>query len=130
MISFKAARRFTAMLFATIALGAVPGHAEYTGPTEGAEKQGTLRTVAEVLNHPQEDQIVWLTGVLMKKISKENYLFRDATGEIRVEIDAVDLPTEPINEKTRLEIVGEVDTGLMRAPRIDVHRVRLSNGTP
>ena len=130
MISLKHHRRSALALFALMTFGAASSHAEYTGPAEGSAKQGTLRTVVEVLNHPQEDQIVWLAGVLTKKISKENYLFRDATGEIRVEIDAEDLPATPINEKTRLEIMGEVDTGWMHAPRIDVHRVRVLKDKP
>jgi uncharacterized protein (TIGR00156 family) len=110
---------------ALISFGAASAFAEYSGPVEGAAGPKVLRTVAEIKANVKDDHPVVLTGVLAKKTGKERYLFKDATGEIRVEIDAEELPRDPINEKTRVEITGEVDKSPMRAVEVDASRVRI-----
>lgn len=100
--------------------------AQYTGP--GARSDQPLpvaRTVAEVLRKPVDDQHVVLTGTLVRQTGRETYLFRDATGEIQVEIDREDFPAgERIAADTQLVIEGEVDARFMRTPEIDVERLR------
>ena len=108
-----------------IALGATAALGQYTGPVEGRKSPEPLRTVAEIREHDKDDQPVVLTRVLAKKLGKEKYLFKDDTGEIRVEIDAEDFPTVEVNEKTRVEITGEVDKGALRAAEVDAKRVRV-----
>ncbi len=108
-----------------IALGATVALAQYTGPVEGKKGDAPLRTVAEIREHNKDDQPVVLTGVLAKKLGKDKYLFKDDTGEIRVEIDAEDFPTVEVSEKTRVEITGEVDKSALRAAEVDAKRVRV-----
>ena len=90
--------------------------AQYVGPST----QKTPLSVAEVLKNPVDDQNVVLRGYLLKKVGKENYLFSDGTAEIRVEIDARDFPAQKIDDKTRVEIRGEVETEFFETPQIDV----------
>lgn len=105
---------------AAMAMVSAPAVAQYVGP--GVAAAPDVRTI---LDNPQDDQWVTLTGHLLRKTSKERYLFSDGTGEIQVEIDDKDFPRELVDEKTRVEISGEVDTGLTRAPEIDVDVVRI-----
>lgn len=107
------------------ALGVAPTFAQYTGPVEGRKSPEPLRTVADIRKHDKDDQPVVLTGVITKKLGKEKYLFKDDTGEIRVEIDAEDFPATEVNEETRVEIIGEVDKRVLRAPEVDAEHVRV-----
>lgn len=101
---------------------AVPAYAQYVGPTQDG---GTQNTVAAILANPTDDQLVTLQGQLLRKIGKEKYIFSDGTAEIVAEIDDDDFPRERIDDKTKVEIHGEVDTGLRRPPEIEVDAIRV-----
>jgi uncharacterized protein (TIGR00156 family) len=109
-------------LAAAAALLVVPAagtRADYRGP--GAAP-GDL-TVAQILKDPKDDRPVVLRGTLVRKVGREEYFFSDGTGEIRAEIDADLFPAETIDDKTRVEIAGEIDKDFMHAPEIDVDSV-------
>ena len=112
-------------LLAIAALGAsaiacASAFAQYVGPSAAVP---TYRSVADVLKNPVEDAPVALEGYLTKKVAKEKYMFSDGKNEIKVEIDNEDFPTTPVNEKTRVQIRGEVDREILRNPEIDVKHV-------
>ena len=79
-------------------------YAGFTGPGATA----TLKTVASV-NSMQDDDKITLEGYLVKEIRSEHYMFRDATGEIEVEIDNEDFRGVKATPETKIRIVGEVD---------------------
>lgn len=106
------------ILLATVATS----HAEYIGPS--AHK--TIGSVAEVLKNPIDDQRVVLRGYLVKQVGKEKYIFSDGTGEIRVEIDAKDFRGLTVDDKTRVEIMGEVEKDFFESPEIDVDVINIS----
>ena len=107
------------MVFSMTVSGTV--NAQYTGP--GANVAPT--TVMAILKEPVEDQDVVLTGVLLKKLSKEKYMFSDGSGQIRVEIDSKYMLDLTIDEKTRVEIRGEVEKDFLESPEIDVKMIRV-----
>jgi uncharacterized protein (TIGR00156 family) len=106
---------------------AATAHAQYTGPGARQDKSTTVvKTVAEVLKNPVDDQHVELTGTLVSQSGRETFLFRDATGEIQVEIDREDFPaSQPVGPDAQVVIEGEVDTRLMKTPEIDVETLRV-----
>lgn len=106
------------ILLATVATS----YAEYIGPS--AHK--TIGSVAEVLKNPIDDQRVVLRGYLVKQVGKEKYIFSDGTGEIRVEIDAKDFRGLTVDDKTRVEIMGEVEKDFFESPEIDVDVINIS----
>ncbi|MDN5842992.1 MAG: NirD/YgiW/YdeI family stress tolerance protein [Alcaligenaceae bacterium] len=110
------------VLALAIAAGAfiVPAHAEYTGPSVTGEG-----TVEAILANPVDDQNVTLQGNLLRRIGHEKYIFSDGTAEIVAEVDDKDFPAEAVDEKTKVEIIGEVDTGLNRAPEIEVDSLKM-----
>lgn len=118
-------------LIVTAALGAAlapTAHAQYQGPGSKAAKsaaQGQMTTVDDVKKRGRDDQRVTLTGNVVKKVGWEKYVFRDASGEIRIEIDDDVMPAEPFDDKTRVEIIGEVEKDFMRSVEIDVKAIRL-----
>ena len=111
-----------------LALGSVTAAAvaQYVAPG----KYTSAQTVGEVLRDPVDDRPVTLTGKLVQQTGRETYLFRDDTGEIRVEIDAEAFPAnQPVNADTRVQIHGEVEKRRARKPVIDVERLQLVPAT-
>ena len=106
--------------------------AQFTGPGAQQPPSATvLRTVAEVLAKPVDEQPVHLTGTLVRQTGRETFMFRDATGEIQVEIDREDFPPgQPVAPDTVVVIEGEVDTRFMRKPEIDVETLRAATVAP
>lgn len=115
-------RRLTLALLATsLSLFSAAAFAQYTGP--GATSAVT--TVAEARDQ-RDDQPVVLQGTLVAKIGHERYRFKDATGEIDVEIDDKDLPShQAVSATTVVELHGEVDTHRFKPTDIDVDHVRI-----
>lgn len=113
-----------ALLSATIAtLGlATAAQAEYTGPGAGTPAPST---VAAVLSEGHDDQDVTLRGHLVKKVGKEKYIFADDSGKIRVDIDHDDFPNAAVDEKTMIEITGEIEKDFMESPEIDVDKLTI-----
>ncbi|MFN4040951.1 MAG: YgiW/YdeI family stress tolerance OB fold protein [Brevundimonas sp.] len=106
----------------TLALSiASPALAQFQGP--GATPSPA--SVAEILRTPVDDQKVTLSGVIVRKVGDERYIFSDGSGEIQVEIDDDDLPREPFGPRARVEIRGEVDLERNRTLEIDVDSIRL-----
>ena len=91
-------------------------YAQYVGPSNEIPP----KSVAEILKNPIDDQVVVLQGYITKKIGKKKYMFSDGTAEIRVEIDAKHMLTQQIDQKTRVQLTGEVETEFMQSPEIDV----------
>lgn len=102
--------------------------AQYQGPGSTAKKavpEGPIETVADVAKRGHDEQRVTLTGHVVKKVGREKYLFRDASGEIRIEIDEDVMPPEPFDDKTKVEITGEVEKDFLRSVEIDVKAIRI-----
>lgn len=102
--------------------------AQYTGPgAKPAGKDQVARSVSEVLADARDDRPVELSGQLVRQTGRELYLFRDASGEITVEIDDDDFPSgQPVGAETRVKIHGEVDARAMREPRVEVERLEIA----
>ena len=99
----------------------LPVQAKYKGPATPP----ATPSVADILQNPVDDQDVRLQGQLLRKTGDETYVFSDGTGEILVDIDDDDFPSQAIDDKTRVELLGEVDTGRTRPPEIDVDHVKV-----
>lgn len=100
----------------------LPAYAQYVGPSSGTAQGGS---VGAIVKSPIDDQQVTLQGHLLRKIGHEKYEFSDGTGEIVVEIDDKIFPNQRVDEKTIVEIAGEVDTGLHRPAEIEVDAIRI-----
>ncbi len=117
------------LLAASLLAGtALTVHAQYTGPGSKPARsapQAPIKTVADVIKNGKDDQMVTMTGQVVKQVGREKFLFRDASGEIRVEIDDDVMPTQPFDDKTRVEITGEVEKDFLRSVEIDVKAMKL-----
>ncbi len=113
--------RTAAASAALLLAAASPAFAQYEGPGVAP----TPTSVAEILRRPVDDQRVTLVGTITRKIGDERYVFTDGTGDIAVEIDDDDLPSQAFGPQDRVEIHGEVDVERDRPLEIDVERIRL-----
>lgn len=95
--------------------------AGYNGP--GATPQVT--SVSAALE-AADDAHVLLEGQIVKRLQDELYEFKDATGNIQVEIDDEDWPNQTVSETAKVRLTGEVDKDF-NGREIDVDRVELIN---
>lgn len=102
-------------------LWSVDARAGYSGP----HATPPASSVAEILKNPQDDQRVTLTGRILRQLREEEYVFSDGTGEIEVEIDDKRWPAQPVDDKVRVEITGEVEKHRLKAPEIEVKTLRV-----
>ncbi|WP_407314471.1 YgiW/YdeI family stress tolerance OB fold protein [Pseudomonas sp. nanlin1] len=114
-------RRYLALLIAPLFCASVSA-AGYVGP--GSVGQTTTAAAA---NDAADDTPVVLQGYIVKRLKKETYEFKDATGVINVEIDDEDWPAQvAVDDKRQVRLIGEVDRGIM-GREVDVDRVELMN---
>ena len=109
--------------------GAVPGQAApgyqgpsasyggFQGPTGGTDNN----TVAKALKAWDESPAV-LTGSIVERLagSDDKYMFRDATGQIIVDIDHELFWGKTVTPANTVRIAGEVDKEMFEATKIDV----------
>jgi uncharacterized protein (TIGR00156 family) len=68
----------------------------------------------------KDDTKVQLKGYVVKAVGDEKYQFRDNTGTITVDIDDELWQGKPINAKTPLTLIGEVDIDYKPAKRVEI----------
>ncbi len=110
------------LLAAAVAAGvlASPAYAQYAGPSEIGQI-----TVAEILKNPVDDQDVQIQGHLLRQTAHDKFIFSDGTGEIVAEIKARHFAGQSVDDKVKVELIGEVDTSRKRPPEIEVDAVRV-----
>lgn len=95
-------------------------HAQVNGGFEGPRaSESPLSTVQEAMTM-EDDAHVVLQGKIINSLGDEKYTFKDASGEIVIEIDDEDFNGVKVTPEDTLEIVGEVDKDLNEPVQIDV----------
>ena len=111
----------SAALFAIIALAATPvlaaqqgGFVDPNAPAAQAKAGGFKADNSSVVTVKQAEEMKddsWITvrGQLDKQIGKEDYLFRDQTGTMKVAIDHKHWNGPTITPKANVELTGGLD---------------------
>ncbi|WP_380182704.1 YgiW/YdeI family stress tolerance OB fold protein [Kalamiella sp. sgz302252] len=127
----------SAALLAIAALVSAPAFAAQTGgfsdPAAPAAKtqqggfsgQETVVTVKQAQDM-QDDAWVTMRGSIEKRISEDDYIFRDETGTIKVDIDHKRWEGQTVTPKDKVEIQGELDKDF-NSVEVDVKKVRKLN---
>ncbi|RKS84800.1 uncharacterized protein (TIGR00156 family) [Orbus hercynius] len=104
------------------------GFISATSPVElnagGFNADATAITTVAQVSQLADDAWVTLQGHIIKQVGDENYIFKDATGEINVEIDHKYWQGQTVTPNDNVEIVGEVDKD-WGSIGIDVKRIRM-----
>ena len=114
-------------LVAALLVGSSVAFAQFTGETsaggfKGPSAVGDITTVKDALT-ARDDTKVTLEGSIVKHLGGEKYLFKDATGEMTIEIDHDDWNGLQVGPDDTVIIYGEVDHHRHRATDIDVDRI-------
>ena len=80
-------------------------------------------SVEEILNTSDDEELVKVSGEIVKKIKDKIYLFRGETGEIHVVIEESALTETGVKLKSPVVIKGEVNNPPDKAPKIDVENI-------
>lgn len=78
------------------------------GFSDGTNAPSAITTVEKALKM-RDDTHAILRGNIVKQIKHEKYLFKDATGEIVVEIDDDDWGGVTVGPQDTVELIGEID---------------------
>lgn len=79
--------------------------------------------IQAILAQGKDDQRVVVRGEIVSKVDEERYVIGDGTGTIQAEIDDDVARRAALGIGTRVEISGEVDTNVTKAPTIKAKRV-------
>ena len=95
-------------------------NAQAIGGFEGPNaNQPNVITVQEALNLNDEAKVV-LRGNIINSLGDEKYTFKDASGEVVVEIDDEDWHGMKVTPENTVEIIGDVDKEANEPTTIDV----------
>ena len=81
-------------------------------------------SVEEILNSSEDEELVKISGEIIQQIKDRIYLFRGETGDIKIVIDDSVLPDQGVMLKSPVQIRGEVDNPVDRAPRVEVDTIQ------
>lgn len=107
--------------FANISNAQVSGG--FVGPEGNAAK---VISIQEALNL-SDDSRVSLEGKIVNSLGDEKYTFKDATGEIIIEIDDEDWNGNKVTPEDTIVINGEVDKDVNETTKIDVDTFTIKN---
>lgn len=121
-----------------VAFLAFPAYAAYTGPGAGNGKQAGFKgpmsgsqaeTVAQALKLP-DDARVTLTGKIVSQLSgsKDEFMFRDDSGEMQVEISPKvfrQLNGVDVTPDTVVRISGKMDKDFAKNPELEVRFIEI-----
>lgn len=87
--------------------------------------QPVATSVAEILQDNHNSKRVALRGKILKQEAKGKFLFNDGSGDIQLDINSELTDKEPINPPVEIELIGEVDKGIISDTEIDVKTYKL-----
>lgn len=98
------------------------GFGGFQGPISGAEAQ----TVQAALGMPDDARVV-LTGNIVSQVagSKDRYMFKDATGEMVVEIKGKVFAGRSVTPETTVRLAGKIDKDWNEPIELDVKMLEI-----
>lgn len=105
----------SAAVAGALLIGAPFAQAQFTGG------EPAVVSVASVLSQGKDDQYVSVEGNIIQKVGKEDYIFKDATGQIKVEIDDRVFNGQQVSPTTKVRLTGEIDKDFHGPMEIDVN---------
>ena len=81
-------------------------------------------TVEEILRSSEDEELVKISGEIVQQVKGKVYLFRGQTGDIKIVIDDSAIPDKGVLFESPVQIKGEIDNPVDRAPRIEVDTIQ------
>ncbi|QEH45762.1 YgiW/YdeI family stress tolerance OB fold protein [Aggregatibacter actinomycetemcomitans] len=95
---------------------------------KGDFKRGGFVNIDQAVNKAseagswQDDQYIILQGNIVKQVGKDDFIFKDASGEIQVEIERKAWRGQDISPSDEVKLYGEVDKSWNKT-EVDIDRV-------
>ena len=105
-----------ALVAGAFAFGLPTAQAQFTGGTN-------VTPVEKVLSQGRDDQYVAVEGFIVQRIGSKDYIFRDKTGEIHVEIKDRVFAGQQVSPTTKVLLEGENDKDWTGPMEIEVKRL-------
>jgi uncharacterized protein (TIGR00156 family) len=100
----------TALALVFMAALATGASAQFTGPNSG-QGSGARSSTAAQARDARLGTYLTLTGTIVSRERDNYFIFRDASGTIRVEIEDRVWQNRPVGPNDRVRLVAEVDQG-------------------
>ncbi len=110
------------MLFAVAGFILGAGTIVYAGFSGSSDAKKNV--AAQIAQMPDETPVI-LEGYIEKHLGGEDYLFKDDSGSVKVEIDNKKWGGQTVTPQDKVEIRGEVDTHRFKPEDIEVDSIRL-----
>lgn len=94
------------------------------GGFKGPASQNNESTVQQAKNM-RDDSRVTLTGKIVSRIGGDKYIFRDATGEITIDLDDEDFRGQTVTPQNTVRIFGEIDKEFGHGTEVDVKSLQV-----
>jgi uncharacterized protein (TIGR00156 family) len=110
------------IILPTAVMAGDKGHREesiaYTGPVE-------LTNVAALGKDSRlyTDEDIILEGYIIRQVRKDEFIFSDGDGEIRIELDDDIQLTGSIDDKSKVRLYGEYEGG--QTPKVEVEQIQI-----
>lgn len=112
-------KTFAAAAALASVIAVAPAQAQFVGG------QSSVTTVKQLLDNGRDDQLATVEGFLVKQVRHEKYLFRDASGEMLVEVDDEVFQGQRVDPKTKVRLDGELERDFMEKDKLDVYRLTI-----
>lgn len=90
----------------------------------GFTSQGTMvSTVAQALE-ANDHAPAKLTGSITRQIDDDEFMFRDSTGEIKIDVDDNAWQGQNVGVNDKITLYGQVDKETIGANSVDVYRIQ------
>lgn len=80
-------------------------------------------TTSQQIDTLQDEQRVLLEGFIVKQTGKEEYLFKDATGELTIEIKHRAWAGQEVSNQDKVKLMGNVEKSWGKT-EIEIHRIQ------
>lgn len=114
----------TLLTISSTALAGFQSSTQQGGFSGGAAPQSA--TVAQALKASRDDMPVQLTGKIVSQVDDddEEFIFQDATGQIKVEIDRKVWKGVNVTPNDIITIYGKVDKETFKPNEVEVYRLQ------
>lgn len=109
-------KKVVPLLFIFLGFGIATAEAQFTGNNK-------VKTVSEAQGMDDDTYII-LEGFIIEQLEDDDYMFKDDTGEIEVEIDDDVWKGQSVDLDTRIRIQGEIDKD-SRSRTVDVEQLSI-----
>ncbi|WP_373780711.1 YgiW/YdeI family stress tolerance OB fold protein [Glaesserella sp.] len=119
MVAVK--KLITLVSILTLSTSAFAGFQGNNGGGFQGKKAKSITTVAQA-KKAYDDAPVSISGYIVKQLDEDSFIFRDSSGQIRIDVDDDAWGGLHVDSKTRIRIHGKVDRDDNRT-EIDVKRI-------